>query len=251
MEEGGKRLHQPHKECDRLVSIITVVYNEVNTVRDTIQSVVRTHSDEREYLIIDGGSNDGTIDVIKSYDDSVDYWISEPDKGIYDAINKGISLSKGDYLLVVNAGDRLIHLPLEDLRVARALHADVVLFDVLFSNGKIFRSQIDYRSRFGNTVHHQGAFYSRKMNIKYDLAFKVFADFDVNQKLLIQKKKFLKFDKVISSHSLDGISNEKQYRGEYFSVIRKNFGLFWVLAGSLYLWQGELRSEFRRLCHII
>ena len=87
------------------ISVITVSYNAVITIEQTISSVINQTYDNIEYIIIDGGSTDGTIDIIKKFEDTVTYWISEPDRGIYDAMNKGIRISKGDYIFFLNAGD--------------------------------------------------------------------------------------------------------------------------------------------------
>jgi glycosyltransferase involved in cell wall biosynthesis len=246
----GKEMSTKNDGKTPLVSVISVVRNGVSTFEDTILSVKENYSDELEYIIIDGGSDDGTLNLIRKHETIVDYWISEPDRGIYDALNKGIAASRGHFFIVLNVGDKLITLPYRELDQARRLGGDVVLFDVLLSNQKIIKSKIDYRTRFGNTIHHQGAFYRRGLNIVFDLSYKVYSDFDVNQKLFLQGKKFIKFDKLVSYHSLDGISNERKYRGEYFSVIRKNFGIFWVIIGALYIWQGEMRIKFKNFVGI-
>lgn len=87
------------------ISIVTVTYNCKNDVEKTIHSVIAQDYPSIEYIIIDGASTDGTIDVIKKYADHIDYWISEPDKGIYDAMNKGIERATGDWVIFMNAGD--------------------------------------------------------------------------------------------------------------------------------------------------
>lgn len=89
-----------------LVSIVTVSYNEVSTIEQTILSIINQTYPNIEYIIIDGGSTDGTVDVIKKYANKIAYWVSEPDKGIYDAMNKGIAYSHGEYCNFINAGDK-------------------------------------------------------------------------------------------------------------------------------------------------
>jgi glycosyltransferase involved in cell wall biosynthesis len=88
-----------------LISIITVVYNDIENIEETILSVLSQTYDNIELIVIDGASNDGTADVIKKYDKKIDYWISEKDGGIFDAMNKGIKVSKGDYINFMNSGD--------------------------------------------------------------------------------------------------------------------------------------------------
>lgn len=88
-----------------LLSIVTVVYNGVGTIERTIRSVLDQSYDNVEYIIVDGASDDGTLDVIRKYDQDIAYWVSEPDKGIYDAMNKGIQLCTGEFIGLINADD--------------------------------------------------------------------------------------------------------------------------------------------------
>jgi len=88
------------------ISVITVCYNAVADIEKTILSVVNQRYNNIEYIIIDGGSNDGTVDLIDKYDNKINRWISEKDQGIYDAMNKGIIMATGDYVLFLNAGDQ-------------------------------------------------------------------------------------------------------------------------------------------------
>ena len=92
-----------------LVSIVTVVYNGENFLEETIKSVINQTYENIEYIIIDGGSTDGTVDIIKKYEDKINYWVSEKDAGIYDAMNKGIEAFKGDYINFLNAGDSYVN----------------------------------------------------------------------------------------------------------------------------------------------
>src|SRR5688572_4810851 len=91
-----------------LLSIITVVYNGEQLLEKTILSILNQTYTNIEYLIIDGRSKDRTVDIIKKYENKISYWVSEPDKGIYDAMNKGMNAAKGDYIWFINAGD-VIH----------------------------------------------------------------------------------------------------------------------------------------------
>ena len=94
-------------ETDTLISVVTVSYNAVSTIEQTILSVINQTYPNVEYIIIDGGSTDGTVDIIKKYADKIAYWVSEPDKGIYDAMNKGGLKTTGDFIQFLNAGDWL------------------------------------------------------------------------------------------------------------------------------------------------
>lgn len=106
--EGGLRIRNRWKQSQAgkpLVSVITVVFNGVATLECAIRSVLQQTYDNVEYIIIDGGSDDGTLDILRRYDDRLDYWVSGKDAGIYDAMNKGIALAKGDYIGMLNADD--------------------------------------------------------------------------------------------------------------------------------------------------
>ncbi len=88
------------------ISVVTVCYNAADLIESTIKSVLDQTYPNIEYIVIDGGSTDGTVDIILKYSDKISYWTSEPDNGIYDAMNKGIKAATGDYINFLNAGDR-------------------------------------------------------------------------------------------------------------------------------------------------
>ena len=87
------------------ITVITINYNNRDGLRKTIDSVVNQTHNDYEYIIIDGGSTDGSLDVIKLYSNRIDYWKSEPDRGIYNAMNKGIDVARGEYCIFLNSGD--------------------------------------------------------------------------------------------------------------------------------------------------
>lgn len=88
------------------ISIVTVSYNMVNYIEDTILSVISQQYPNLEYIVIDGGSKDGTVDIIKKYEEWITYWISEPDNGMYDAIQKGFSKATGEIMAYINSDDK-------------------------------------------------------------------------------------------------------------------------------------------------
>lgn len=110
--EGGlrtKRYFKKNSDLKPLLTVITVVFNGEKYLEETILSVISQSCDNIEYVIIDGGSTDGTIDIIRKYEHAISYWISEKDHGIYDAMNKGIRLATGSYVHLLNAGDVYTH----------------------------------------------------------------------------------------------------------------------------------------------
>jgi len=105
---GGNRsrgVTRRSEEGKPLISIVTVVWNGVETLERTIKSVLEQGYDNIEYVLVDGASTDGTLDLIKRYDDRIDHWVSEKDSGIYDAMNKGVQLCTGDFVALINADD--------------------------------------------------------------------------------------------------------------------------------------------------
>ncbi len=106
--QGGLRTLGRSRQArsdEPLVSVITVTYNRADTIEDAIRSVLAQTYPNIEYIVIDGGSTDGTLDILRRYEDRIDYWLSEPDAGIYDAINKGIRVAHGDYIGFLNSDD--------------------------------------------------------------------------------------------------------------------------------------------------
>jgi glycosyltransferase involved in cell wall biosynthesis len=119
-----------------LVTIITIVYKGINFLEAAIQSVLNQTYDNIEYIIIDGGSTDGTLDIVRKYDDRIAFWLSEPDQGISDAFNKGIASSTGEFIGLLNADDRLSSDQIElGVKALLDSSADFVFGDLLFHDG--------------------------------------------------------------------------------------------------------------------
>jgi len=116
-----------------VISVVTVVYNARDVLEDTIRSVLGQSYPLTEYVIIDGGSSDGTVDLIRRYEGSIAYWVSKRDLGIYDAMNKGLAASKGEWILFINAGDQLYSPRTLEL-LSRDLTDD---FDVVYGDVEI------------------------------------------------------------------------------------------------------------------
>ena len=111
MSEGGLRIKGSFKndqDNKPLISVITIVFNDEKSIEETVSSVLSQAYSNLEYIIIDGGSTDNTLNIIKEYESSIDYWISEKDSGIYDAMNKGCSLAYGSGIIFLNSGDKFV-----------------------------------------------------------------------------------------------------------------------------------------------
>lgn len=231
-----------------LVSIISVTYNCCKDIEQTISSVLEKKKElSLEYIIVDGNSSDGTEKIIKSYAADIDFWVSEKDNGIYDAMNKGWSIANGKYILFVNAGDVLISIPSTSITEAVKEGIDLVGGKIIDSMGSIVSSTYDGRLKFRNTLPHQALFYRRELKQRFDTGYKVFADFDLNQRLFKSHCSFIGTDEVVCSHQLGGISHSSVFFFEVFEIIRKNFGRRYVLAAYIYHKVAGLKSKIRKI----
>ena len=125
------------------ISVITVVYNAANTIADTIESVLEQNYNHIEHVVVDGGSTDGTVEVIRKYEDHIHVWVSEHDEGIYDAMNKGVEMSTGDVVGFLNADDVYTHdgvlSRVAELLENKDLDACFADLDFINSQGKVVR----------------------------------------------------------------------------------------------------------------
>lgn len=167
--------------CRPTLSIIIPLYNRVSFIETAIQSVIGQGCDI-ELIVIDGGSTDGSWQVVQAYKDRISYSISEPDIGIYDAMNKGIDRTSGEWLYFLGADDALQ--PGIVTKILPFLTSDnrMVYGDVCFDTGWHFSSMLNRRMIFQNTVHHQGAFYNRALfnTFRYDTSLKILSDYELN-----------------------------------------------------------------------
>lgn len=168
-----------------LISIVTVSYNAVSTIEQTIFSVINQTCLNIEYIIIDGGSTDGTVDVIKKYANKIAYWVSEPDKGIYDAMNKGIAYSHGEYCNFINAGDRFCSSSILKQVMDFNHVADIIVGQDLHVNEHnkiVSRSVLPRRYNllhfYITTIPHQSCFIRTSLLKKYyyDTSLKIVSD---------------------------------------------------------------------------
>lgn len=246
--EGGRRTRGYTRENAPLVSIVTVVFRDRDELEQILQNVFTFDRGDSELVVIDGGSKDGTLELLQQWDEKIDYWLSEPDAGVYDAMNKGVKAAQGEYLLHLNAGDRLLALPTEELAKARAGQIDVAAFRVSMDGRRDFYPSARTLLRFRNTLHHQGTFYRRQIFPEYDLQYKLLADFDVNQRLVLQGARTKIYKKVIASHASGGMSGSRLAEAEQFHIIRKNYGRLYVALGWIVARErGRVRGLIERV----
>jgi glycosyltransferase involved in cell wall biosynthesis len=224
------------------VSIITVVFNGFDYLEATLQSILSQTYEHVEYIVIDGGSNDGTVDIIQKYATQIAYWISEPDAGIYDAMNKGLRAAKGDYVLFINAGDQLnSNITLSSVFYSLPAGADVIYGEthLIDESGKVLgtRSALSTRKlpeklkyqdmRYGMAVSHQSFMVKRDMAPSYEASYRCSADIDWVIRALKKSKKTVNAQVVIAKYLVGGFSIRQRRLcwKERFQVYKTHFGL--------------------------
>jgi glycosyltransferase involved in cell wall biosynthesis len=171
-----------------MVSIIVVVYNAADSLEETIISVLEQDYPNKELVIIDGGSSDESLNIIKKYEHNISYWISEPDKGIYDAMNKGIYASSGKWIFFLGADDIFYSSnTLSEIFKKEEANIDFLYGNVQLKNSnKILGGERDYNKLLQFNIPHQAIFYKKTIFNKfgpYNIAYKILADYDLNLKI--------------------------------------------------------------------
>lgn len=192
------------------VTVVTAVLNDAGHIEQTILSVISQTDIEIEYIIVDGGSKDGTLELIGKYKDKISLLISEPDRGVYDAMNKGIKYSTGDFVYFINSGDVLLNpsilskIKLEELKEKNAIiYGNVVVaygnIEALEKPRPFFNSKMKFK---GIGICHQSMFFPGELirNEKYDLSYNIAADYDLAYRLWRKGTVFLYKDITIAKY---------------------------------------------------
>ncbi|WP_373056913.1 glycosyltransferase family 2 protein [Zunongwangia sp. H14] len=201
------------------ISIITVNLNNIEGLKRTMQSVFEQTWKDFEYIIIDGGSIDGSREAIESSKGRIDYWVSEPDKGIYNAMNKGIAVASGEYLLFLNSGDHFT----DDGILARN-HKFLGDEDLIYFDIRVVKNDAEYVRRFPDklvfsyftkyTLPHQATFIKVdlfKRTGYYDEGLKIVSDWKFFLESICDcKASYLKVNEILSIHYLDGVSTDPE-----------------------------------------
>jgi len=214
MQSGGLRtkgIAKKSKENKPLLTVVTVVRNGENTLEQTILSVLNQTYDNIEYIIVDGVSTDGTLDIVKKYEDKIDYWVSEPDSGLYDAMNKGAVLASGDYVAMLNSDDWYEPNACEIIaEKIKEEEADIYhgLVRVIGQTGKPLWITGAYNS-IDKVLQHPTCFISKKiyLKLKYNTSYKIAADYDFSIQLHKINARFCFIEKVITNFRNTGISS--------------------------------------------
>lgn len=197
------------------LSVITINYNNRDGLQKTIESVVNQTFKDFEYIIIDGGSTDGSVDVIKEHVDRIDYWVSEPDKGIYNAMNKGIDIAKGEYCIFMNSGDLFYNDDIVFNIVPELDGTDFVYGNTFNSNGYIqpHFKDITLKTLYFTALAHQSTFIKTALlkQYHYDESFKIVADWKFClQTLILDNSSYKGVDIIISVFDIYGLSNSNR-----------------------------------------
>jgi glycosyltransferase involved in cell wall biosynthesis len=214
-EEGGLRTKSYFKQSlpdMPLISVITVVFNGAQHLEETILSVIHQTYDNVEYIIIDGGSNDRTVDIIKKYEDKIDYWVSEPDRGIYDAMNKGIELTNGEWLNFLNCGDSFFNNyvlsdNISSYKDKTFIYSNTLLID---NNFKLSVKVLNCDHNIKLLIH-QSSIYKKILHYYYG-KYLVANNFMLSDYLffsLLPNNVFCKSKYIISKYDINGNSNSK------------------------------------------
>jgi len=219
------------------LSVITIVYNNVKDIERTMLSVLNQSYPNIEYILIDGASTDGTKDIIYRYKDRLAQFISEKDKGIYDAMNKGLSLATGDYLLFMNSGDEIY-----STDTVREVFASAPGADIYYGETEMYDEDwhslgqrrheapqtFDWKSfKYGMSISHQAIYIKRDLASPYDLQYKYSADIDWIIKVAKKASSIVNTHTYVAKYLVGGISKQKHMESlkERFHIFTKYYGL--------------------------
>jgi len=215
------------------VSIITVVWNNKETIRDSIDSILSQTYQNIEYIIVDGGSNDGTVDVVKSYGDKIDKFISEADNGIYDALNKGIAISTGDIIGLLHSDDYYPNPNILSIVVEKFKNNDIDMIwgDIIYVNkkgeSKRHYSGENINFNIGIMPPHPSVFIKKKCYEDfgyYNTDYRIAADYDLLFRFIkLNNLKCIYSNDIIVNMTPGGASNKN-----IFSSIKLNKEIYQI-----------------------
>ena len=201
-----------------IVTIITVCRNHAKELERTIRSVESQTWQEKEYLVIDGASTDDSLDVIKAHEASITRWVSEPDQGIYDAMNKGVKMAQGEWVIFMNAGDTFAGDDTLQRVFGNPLDADVIYGDVI--KGELVKKAEAPRNAHRMFYCHQSAFVrtSCLREFPFDIRHRMSADFKQGKQLFLSGKRFRQLDFPVANFDTQGVSNRNRSAGLYDNI---------------------------------
>lgn len=241
------------------ISVVTVSYNAAALIEETILSVVDQTYDNVNYVIIDGGSKDGTIDIIKKYLSRIDYWISEPDKGIYDAMNKGAQAATGDYVIYVNVGDifatkHVLSEIASKMGAMKDIYYGCIINRMSYGDVEIKPQPLEeIRTRM--IFSHQATFVKRSILVqnKFNVKYKYAADYDFLSRMYFQHCSFQFLDTPVCITPIEEgatYSNKWKSINEHKNILKQN-GTYSFLDYILFIIGNYKTVIFRMITPII
>lgn len=257
-------------QIGKKISVITVVYNDVSHIRDTIESYFSQSWEDKEYIVIDGGSTDGTVDIIREYAHRIAFWCSEKDMGIYDAMNKGIDHATGDWINFLNSGDFYVTadslknvmdsecVPNADVLFGNSIEINDVFQKQQFASENTSMLEMGPTFRHGSSIIRTSVQRTHKFNLADHQVFGYSLDWKMLFTIYKEGYRFCKVDTMIQAYQKEGTSN-RPYRNlwynykitsqEHFSLkkllffIKLSLGTF-VRSCGLFSWLKALILEF-------
>ncbi|WP_432708768.1 glycosyltransferase family 2 protein [Pedobacter sp.] len=220
-----------------LLSVITIVYNNVRDIERTMCSVLNQTYPRIEYILIDGASTDGTLEVINRYKEELAVVVSEKDKGIYDAMNKGLALATGDYVLFMNSGDEIyapdtVEQVFNSSPDADIYYGETEMYNQNWESLGQRRHQapeiFNWKSfKYGMNVSHQAIYIKRSLCEPYDLQYHYSADVDWIIRAAKKSKKIVNTHLYVAKYLVGGVSKQKHLASlkERFRIFTKYYGV--------------------------
>lgn len=231
--EGGLRTKGSYKTSlpgKPLITVISVVLNRVHCFEACIQSVINQSYGNVEFIVIDGGSTDGTVELLRRYDDRIDYWVSEPDKGLYYAMNKAISVAAGDWVNFIGSDD--IFLDCLPEMVPKFVDNETIYYGNVYAIGqkRIYNGSFSNYKIYAMGIKHQGMFFPKRvfLTLHYDVTYRIGADWDLCLRCYLGCAcHFCYIPELVAVYNdVDGISSKdtKTVWIEYRSYMLKRLG---------------------------
>jgi glycosyltransferase involved in cell wall biosynthesis len=221
---------------ETLVTVATVVFNSFSCIEKTILSVINQSYRKIEYIIIDGGSTDGTLEIIQKYSGNISYFLTEKDSGVYDAMNKALKVANGDFLVFMNSGDTfssdfIVESFINSKDENNAVYyGDALFFDNEKQKVYLYGGKFNKHRLLFHNICHQSVFYPKSIykSQNFNLKYKLLADWEYNIRAYSTLTKFNYLDNVICFYNRNGISYsllDLAFDDDFEKIVKVNFGV--------------------------
>lgn len=240
------------------LSVITINYNNAGGLRKTMESVTRQTFADFEYIVIDGGSTDGSAEIIREYADKVSYWVSEPDRGIYHAMNKGVKAARGEYCALLNSGDIYVDEQVLERMFSQGVTADIAVGDMISDNGNVMRAPEEVTMMFlmRGSLAHPASFTRRSLLLEHPFneQSKILGDHDFFMYALVKMNaSYQRLEGIVSVFDLTGISSTtKRYSDSELQILRTTEDeiLLPRVRADYEVWMGQ-KDDYHRLFYTL